>query len=325
MRVAGGIIGLVLGILYAFLSAYFFGAMPGGPPGTALASLLGPLAPLLAPVFALLQTVAIVLAAPLAAAIVIWLVFTLLMTWVMYAIGNAIYVASPAFTASSVIPSAAPLSPPAGEQFFLGLLIGMAAGINAVFWILAGQLPKTSFTPPYVAWNFILALTALIPFLTVFAAIATSRVYQTFVGWFGVLMPYTWLATAVGLLLFLITFPIALGQSGSTALRFDFTTATIEVSINLSAISGFSGGFSLGNFTFLMPGPGMQSAFNVPGLSTHETGHTLNSAVFGGAFLWINAIDENLPGRIGPNSWGELLAESHFPRANSPYSPLWTV
>ncbi len=325
MRVVGGIIGLGLGLAYAFFSAYFFGAMPAGTSVAALAPIVGPLAPFLAPVLILLQVVATAIAMPLAGAMLVWLLVTLLLTWAIYAIANAIYVASAAFTASSSIPAVTPLAPPAGEQFFLGIMIGAAAGINAVFWLLAGQLPRTSFTPPYVAWNFILALTALIPFLAVVAAISLSRVYQTFVGWFGILMPYSWLATGVGLLLFIITLPIALGQSGAAALRFDFTTATVELSINLSAISGFSGGFSLGNFTFLMPGPAMQTPFNAPGLSSHETGHTLNTAVLGGAFLWVNAIDENLPGRIGRNSWGEMLAESHFPRPGFPYSPLWTA
>ena len=76
-------------------------------------------------------------------------------------------------------------------------------------------------------------------------------------------------------------------------------------------ISGFAGGFSLGNFTFLTA-PALQDAFLAPGLSSHETGHTLNTAAFSGVVLWINAVDENIPPFRKMNvAYGELTAESH--------------
>jgi hypothetical protein len=84
-------------------------------------------------------------------------------------------------------------------------------------------------------------------------------------------------------------------------------------------ITGFRGGFNLGNFTFLSPTPerglAIQSPFDAPGLSAHETGHTLTMAALGGLFHWINAVDENVPPFARKRAaYGELIAESHLPR-----------
>ena len=57
---------------------------------------------------------------------------------------------------------------------------------------------------------------------------------------------------------------------------------------------------------------GMQGGFRAPSVSSHETGHTLNTAAFGGVVLWINAVDENVPPFRRMNlAYGELGAESH--------------
>ncbi|MGQ0767319.1 MAG: hypothetical protein ACT4OZ_16850, partial [Gemmatimonadota bacterium] len=68
--------------------------------------------------------------------------------------------------------------------------------------------------------------------------------------------------------------------------------------------------FSLGNFSFVTS-PALRGSFRAPSLSSHEAGHTLNTAAMGGVVLWINAIDENVPPFArGSAAYGELLAES---------------
>ena len=69
----------------------------------------------------------------------------------------------------------------------------------------------------------------------------------------------------------------------------------------------------------------IQTPFNVPGLSAHETGHSLNTGALGGFFLWVNAIDENLPPfNNGARAYGELCAESHLPGAGRWFVNLWS-
>jgi len=143
--------------------------------------------------------------------------------------------------------------------------------------------------------------------------VALSRVYQGFLAWTAWLLPVSYPATAVGLLLFVLNAPFALAAGGFAAFRIDWTTGVIESAGGLVGLPIFAGtflGFSLGNFNFLFA-PGHQDTFVGSGLSSHETGHTLNTAAFGGVMLWINAIDENILPRRANLAYGELAAESH--------------
>ena len=57
----------------------------------------------------------------------------------------------------------------------------------------------------------------------------------------------SWLATAFGLILFILNLPFALLAFGPAAIRFDRLTATIETTGGaLIGITGFTGGFNLG-------------------------------------------------------------------------------
>ena len=194
------------------------------------------------------------------------------------------------------------IAPPPGERFGRGLLIGMTAGLNSVFLLL---LP---------VGGLVLSVWALvIVSLSTITPLARNRTYQGFLGWTGWLLPVSYLATAVGLLLFVVNAPLALAQGGLAAFRIDWTSGVIETAGGLVGLPIFAGrflGFSLGNFNFLFA-PGLQDSFFCCGLSSHEVGHTLNTAALGGVVLWINAIDENiLPGRMN-FAYGELAAESH--------------
>lgn len=168
------------------------------------------------------------------------------------------------------------------------------------------------------------ALFALINFLALIPVVSRSAVFQGILGWSSWLMPMSWLATFMGFLLFVgsvITAPFFPGVT----FRLDVRTGTIETDGGLTGISGFPGGFNLGNFTFVLP-VGSSTGFVCPGLSVHETGHTLNVAAFGSLWhLLGNAIEENvLPMRRGRLAYGELLTESHLPGTRRPFIGIWS-
>jgi len=190
----------------------------------------------------------------------------------------------------------------AGELFARGLLIGATAILNAMGAIL---LPGPV-GPLLSVWCFTVISLAIIP------PVAINPFYHGFLGWSAWLFPVSWVATGVGLLLFIVNFPFAFAAAGITAFRIDFSTGVIESNGGITAgPAGFSGGFSLGNFNFVTAGL-PQDNFLLRNLSSHETGHSLNTASMGGIVLWINAIDENIaPFRKLNMAYGELTAESH--------------
>ncbi|HEY7640634.1 MAG TPA: hypothetical protein VH814_12995 [Steroidobacteraceae bacterium] len=185
-----------------------------------------------------------------------------------------------------------------GELFARGLMFGLTAVVNA---LLLKPVPLVG--PLLAAWSF-----TVISLGTV-SGVARNRRYQGFLGWSSWLLPLSYLATGVGLLLFVLNVPFAFALRGRRAFALDWTTGVIETTGGLPA-RFYPGGFSLGNFTFIAPPP-LPGAFTAPSLSSHETGHSLNTAAFGGVVLWLNAIDENLAPRRMNLAYGELLAEGH--------------
>jgi hypothetical protein len=286
----GWLVGLLVGSIATVL---LFIALGLGLPVllTVAATLIGPLAALLSPLLV------VVLAALL----------LIVATIIAYAIATA--GVAPALPAGTTFPLAMSvrLTPPItvaaspGEFFGRGMLIGLSAAANS---ILLSLIP-----PPgglISAWAFtVISLSAVI-------FVARNRIYQGFLGWSGWLFPLSWLATAIGLILFLINFFFAFGALGLAAFAVDFTTGTIETRGGLIA---FNGGFSLGNFTFL--GSAVPAAFIFPGrftaasISSHETGHTLNTAATGGIVLWINMIDQSVFPARRNFAYGEMIAEGH--------------
>jgi hypothetical protein len=295
----GWLTGVLLGLV-AFGAALAALSLPQPPALALVAGLLGPLSPLPALLLAI-----VVLA-------------------FVYLGGYALATASlaPFIPSTITFPLAGMCVPPAptvlpsaaGERFARGLMIGHTALLDAV---VMGLAPRWG--PYLAAWAFVVIS------LAIFTTPARNRVYHGLLGWSAWLFPMSWLATSVGLLLFVVNVPFALAAGGSAAFRIDCTTGVIETTGGLpTMIAGRSfRGFSLGNFNFLR-GFAEQTSFLVPGVASHETGHTLNTAAMGGVLLWINAIDENVfPSRMNL-AYGELMAQSHANGlASPPEADFW--
>jgi hypothetical protein len=301
----GGVFGALLGFALLTITAAILG----------FATSLGPLAPIIAALTMASWTVVLVFA------IVIIYVFSYTLATIDLLPLIATGLAAPTTPAPPPRPPALPGSPL--EGFTRGTMIGMTAALNFGVWSLlaATILPVATFMP---------ALVGLVCFVAVFPFISRNVAYQGVLGWLSWLMPMSWIATTFGLLLFILNLPLAIAAAvaagAPSPLRFDALTATFETTGGaLIGATGFVGGFNLGNFMFVTPGPppGGRTAFNglatgvgaVGGLSSHETGHTLNVAALSGVVTWINAIDENIaPFNRNSLAYGELAAESHISR-----------
>jgi RHS repeat-associated protein len=182
-------------------------------------------------------------------------------------------------------------------EFMRGFLIGFNAGMNAVL--------GTLIFGPVIG----VAL-GVINFLAAFDTIAHSSVYQGILGWSSWLMPMSWLATGVGVIVFLLNVIPAIFTGNQVAavriesLSIDWGTGTIVMEGGWVFLPGFRGGYNLGNFAYMTPGSGVRD---------HETGHTLNVAAFGSIFHYIGAIDENAIQSTHANAYAERLADSHDP------------
>lgn len=202
-------------------------------------------------------------------------------------------------------------------EFMRGFMIGFNAGLNMII--------ATALFGPVVG----VAL-GVINFLAAFDGIASNPIYQGILGWSSWLMPMSWLATAVGLIFFVINVVVAfftywipgwLGFSGWDAARInsisiDWGTGTIVTHGGLLTVQG--GGYNLGNFAYIH----RDSAFTTS-LLQHEAGHTLNVAAYGSIFHFVGAIDENvIPGR-GANAYAEKLADSNDPTRTVTDTSVW--
>jgi hypothetical protein len=330
-------LGWIVGILLAAVTSVAGLVAMGIPVATIVAVLVGsPLAALLlllAPIVALLGPIGVALATLLAGFSVILVILLILIAifvayFVAFLIGYLIATAGvagsfPPATAFPLPPGVFSVPPPGGaptpttptpaEFFGRGWMIGLNAGCNFTLLMLLSAFDPI--WPPVLAvWAFTLISLSAVIFL------ARNRVFQGFLGWSAWLFPLAYLGTVPGLLLFLfnsIASRLAPPLPGVPPLTvaLDFTTGVIESAdgflTRLTRLSGFTGGFTQGNFTFLLESP-PPAAFTASSVSTHEIGHSLNTAAMGGVVLWINAVDENvLPFRRRDLAYGELAAESH--------------
>lgn len=195
-------------------------------------------------------------------------------------------------------------------EFMRGFMIGFNAGLNAFI--------ATAILGPVAG-----IVLGVINFLAAFDAISKSAVYQGSLGWFSWLMPMSLLATAVGLVFFVLNvLPALLTLNRVDALKIkrlsiDWKTGTSMLEGGWTFLPGFRGGFNLGNFAYLTPGSTV---------GAHETGHTLCNAAFGSVFHFVGAIDENALRANPCDAYAERLAESHNPHTSDPrVIPMWKV
>jgi hypothetical protein len=316
-----GIIGLVIGLLVAFLSALTALIAP------LLLAVLGFLLPFLSVSLASLSIAMFLFFAGILIGIVnivFYMMASLSIAPLLPGLAAPTVLTFPLST-NVPVPGTISVAVPAtiGESFARGALIGISAAANAVF---LSMIPAGG---PVIA-----VATFVVNSLAIIRPVAISRVYQGFLGWFGWLFPLSYIATLVGLALFVINLPFALAMAaifGSPfPIRVDFTTGVIETHGGITGIPGPPGAagvpkaaFSLGNFTFLQPTIRLPVSgdFVLASISSHETGHTLNTATMGGYVLWINAVDENLfPGSLNL-AYGELMAEGHAQNLPQPTPP----
>lgn len=193
-------------------------------------------------------------------------------------------------------------------EFMRGFLIGLNAGFNAMI--------ATVLFGPVVGVTL-----GVINFLAAFDTVANSEIYQAILGWSSWLMPMSWLATAIGLIFFVLNvIPALFTFNQVNAVRInrisiDWGTGTIVMEGGWTFLPGFRGGFNLGNFAYVTPGSTVRD---------HETGHTLSNAAFGSLFHFIGAIDENLIRSDPTDAYAERIAESHDPSTTDPdIIPMW--
>ena len=175
-----------------------------------------------------------------------------------------------------------------------GFMIGMNSGLNTIL----GE--------PYLG---------TINFLAAFDGIAGSGAYQPVLGWSSWLMPMSWLATGLGLAVFVTGLTIAQATlnvwkpAHIKRIGIDWGTGSIVTHGGLFGPTHAGiGGYNLGNFVY------GNRRYAPRRWLAHETGHTLNAAAFGGVFHWIGAIDQNILGR-GWSSIPEQIADSHDPNS----------
>lgn len=301
MIVLGGLVGVMLGVLLG-ATMHAVGSVPMFGPASAIftaivtTGLLGVSTHVVAPIIFLLAAGLGVLAA----------------TVFVYAAAAVSLIGLVAAGGAGTA-----LTPPLTELFTRGILIGLSASVN---FVLMSTVPALA---PFAAPVGTIVLLAVIP------PIAANRaVYQGLLGLFGWILPLNYIMLPLGILLFIVNAPFALAAGGIGAFRFDFGTFTIETTGG--AIVGFlfslgpatSAGFNLGNFTFIRPGVA-GGAFGGTTLSSHEVGHTVTNAAFGGFFGLINAVDENILPRRGPAAYGELIPESHSAERGFQSLPMW--
>jgi hypothetical protein len=301
MACLGGVIGLVVGLVLMAALAMALGMGVADFPAWALALVPVVFGTFVAndPVWALALFVAIIIFLQ----IILYIVATIALSSEMKRL-----------TASPRGPTCLPDNPL--ELLVRGIYFGSTSAFNFGIW---GMLMPDA--------GILAVLFGTVPLLAVFQTLARNRVYQAILGWTAWLLPASYPATIVGLLLFAVNAPFAIVAAGPRAIRLDVTTGVIETTGGIINIAGYSGGFSLGNFTFLanMGGLAGQGSFSGPSVSSHEVGHSLNTAAFGCIVLWINAVDENVPPfRRLWKTYGEMTAESRSGQPGHMFVALWS-
>ena len=196
-----------------------------------------------------------------------------------------------------------------------GVLLGVNTGVNAAL--------IAALVGPIVA-----VILCVLPALAVIEPVSRSDIYQAPLGWGNFLLPMSWPIVGLGLLFLIASGILALINLAirSTFLKIEKvklqaktgTTFLVGGLAGNANLSPGSTGYNMGNFAFLVHGKSSEYLFE------HESGHTLNLAIWGPVIHLIGALDENVFGGQR-NAYTELFAESNVAPSSrqGPIFPMW--
>jgi hypothetical protein len=202
-------------------------------------------------------------------------------------------------------------------ELFRGFLIGVNAAMNwAVGWLVYSKLLGQGA-------GFALAIVlGVLTVSSVFGFVSRSGFYQGLLGYLNWLLPASWPVVAIGFTFFLFGLlgALALGLPGVEFFKlkkvvFDWKTGTLFTRGGvISNLNPIDTAFNMGNFAFV------DAKYDDMAID-HESGHTLNLAVFGSVFHLVGTVDENAIS--GEKALSERLAESHVPNSARPLLEMW--
>lgn len=200
-------------------------------------------------------------------------------------------------------------------EFMPGVLLGVNTGVNAAL--------IAALVGPIVA-----IILCVLPALAVIEPVSRSDIYQAPLGWGNFLLPMSWPIVGLGLLFLIASGILALVNLAirSTYLKIEKvklqaktgTTFLVGGLAGNANLSPDSTGYNMGTFAFLVHGKSSEYLFE------HESGHTLNLAIWGPVIHLVGALDENVFGGHR-NAYTELFAESNVAPSNrqGPIFPMW--
>src|SRR5262245_14510260 len=196
-----------------------------------------------------------------------------------------------------------------------GVLLGVNTGVNAVL--------IAALVGPIVA-----IVLCVLPALAVIEPVSRSDIYQAPLGWGNFLLPMSWPIVGLGLLFLIASGILALIN---LAIRSDFlkiqqvklqaktgTTFLVGGLAGNANLNPDSTGYNMGTFAFIVHDKASEYLFE------HESGHTLNLAIWGPVIHLIGALDENVFGGHR-DAYTELFAESNVTPSSrlGPIFPMW--
>ncbi|HEU5064259.1 MAG TPA: hypothetical protein VFT86_00025 [Gaiellaceae bacterium] len=196
-----------------------------------------------------------------------------------------------------------------------GVLLGLNTGVNGVL--------IAAIVGPIVA-----VLLCVLPLLAVIEPVSRSDIYQAPLGWGNFLLPMSWPIVGLGLLILIFSGILALVNLAIRSTFLEIETLKLQAKTGTTFLVGGLGGnanlnpdstgYNMGSFAFLRHGKSSEYLFE------HESGHTLNLAIWGPVVHLIGALDENVFGGHA-NAYTELFAESNVPPGSrqGPIFPMW--
>jgi hypothetical protein len=196
-----------------------------------------------------------------------------------------------------------------------GVLLGVNTGVNAVL--------IAALVGPIVA-----VVVCVLPALAIIEPVSRSDIYQAPLGWGNFLLPMSWPIVGLGLLILIFSGILALVNLAIHSTFLEIEKLKLQAKSGTTFLVGGLGGnanlnpdstgYNMGSFAFLRHGKSSEYLFE------HESGHTLNLAIWGPVVHLIGALDENVFGGHA-NAYTELFAESNVPPSSrqGPIFPMW--